>query len=317
MKTGIRFLYLLMVITLVGCEDILEEDISGDMVQLIFPLEGAEVANNVVNFQWISLRGADSYRIQIYNSGQGIVLDSVTEGANFVYPLNSGEYQWRIKGENFAYQTEYTFPVNFSVVETDNLTNQVILLSTPQTGIYTNTINLSYSWAALSAAESYYFSVNNTANNSVAYEQGGLTESMITLNGQTAADGQYSWKVKAINETSQTAFFSRNLFLDTVVPNVPQNNAPANNASQNDNTNINFTWNMAPDSGTIQSPINFVIELSTDSSFSTIFLTSETSTTTFSHTFNTPGDYFWRVKAIDEAQNQSNYSTPYKLTITE
>src|SRR5690606_12364561 len=145
----------------------------------------------------------------------------------------------------------------------DNLTNQVILLSTPQTGIYTNTINLSYSWAALSAAESYYFSVNNTANNSVAYEQGGLTESMITLNGQTAADGQYSWKVKAINETSQTAFFSRNLFLDTVVPHVPQNNAPANNASQNDNTNINFTWNMAPDSGTIQSPINFVIELST------------------------------------------------------
>src|SRR5690606_37318829 len=233
MKTGIRFLYLLMVITLVGCEDILEEDISGDMVQLIFPLEGAEVANNVVNFQWISLRGADSYRIQIYNSGQGLVLDAVTEGANFVYPLNSGEYQWRIKGKNFAYQTEYTFPVTFSVVETDNLTNQVILLSTPQTGIYTNTINLSYSWAALSAAESYYFSVNNTANNSVAYEQGGLTESMITLNGQTAADGQYSWKVKAINETSQTAFFSRNLFLDTVVPNVPQNNAPANNASQN------------------------------------------------------------------------------------
>src|SRR5690606_18134155 len=174
MKTEIRFLYLLMAITLVSCEDILEEDISGDMVQLIFPMEGVEVTNNVVNFQWMSLKGADSYRIQIYNSGQGIVLDSLAEGTNFVYPLNPGEYQWRIKGKNFAYQTEYTFPVNFSVVETDNLTNQVIFLSTPHAGIYTNTINLSYSWAALSAAESYFFSLNNTMNNSIAYEQAGL-----------------------------------------------------------------------------------------------------------------------------------------------
>src|SRR5690554_6448116 len=226
MKTKYKFLCFLAALAFAGCDDILEEDISDDAIHLIFPLEGVEVSSNVVNFQWNSLSGADSYRIQVHSPSQGILLDSVVEQTNLIYPLNAGEYQWRVKGKNFAYETPYSFSVNFSVVETDNLTNQVVLLSNPQSGIYTNNINLSFSWLALPAAESYHFSLNNTSNNAVVYEQSGITGNGISLNGQTAADGQYTWKVKAVNQTSETDFFTRNFYQDTVAPNVPQNNTP-------------------------------------------------------------------------------------------
>lgn len=315
MQTKYKFLCFLAALTFAGCDDILEEDISDDTIQLVFPLAGVEVSNNVVNFQWNSLSGADSYRIQVHSLNQGIVLDSVVEQSHFLYPLSPGEYQWRVKGRNFAYETPYTFSVNFSVIETDNLTNQVVLLSNPQSGIYTNNVNLSFSWMALPTAENYHFSLNNTVNNAVIYEQSGITGNGISLNGQTADDGQYSWKVKAVNQTSETDFFSRNFYLDTVPPNVPQNSAPADNATQDNNTDVNFSWNISPDSGAVQSAIHFVIEFSTNINFTDSFLTSETSVTNFSYTFNSPGDYYWRVKAVDKAENQSNYSNPYKLTI--
>lgn len=70
-----------------ACEDILEEDISGDMVQISYPFNNAVIESNIVSFQWGALGGADSYRIQIYRDNAAMALDSLVSSTNFSYPL--------------------------------------------------------------------------------------------------------------------------------------------------------------------------------------------------------------------------------------
>jgi hypothetical protein len=93
------------------------------------------VSSNVVNFQWNELDGADKYRIQVFNSTSGIVVDSLVTQTNFSSPIEAGSYQWRVRGENSAYESNYTFNINFSVIQTSDLTNQQVILSSPSNNL--------------------------------------------------------------------------------------------------------------------------------------------------------------------------------------
>lgn len=317
MKTVNKIWLLSLFIGIVSCDDIFEKDITNDTIQTISPSNEAVVESNVVNFQWNSLEGADKYRIQLIAYNQAIVLDSLVSKTNLTYPLTQGEYQWKVRGENFAYQSSYCTLLNLTVMETSNLANQQVVLSSPSNGFYTNDTNLTCSWLSINKAEFYDLElINMTKGQTVVYQLSNITNTSATLNNTILSqDAEYQWKIRAVNTTSKTAFASRVFSLDKVNPNQPQNNLPANNAVKVANQSITFDWVSPSDTGTIQSPISYTIEFANSNVFTTIIQTSNSSTTTFSQAFTMAGEYYWRIKTSDVAGNSSIYSAPFKFTI--
>ncbi|MDI5887618.1 hypothetical protein [Flavobacterium yafengii] len=316
MKTINKIMLFALAIVTMSCEDILEEDITNDSALIMSPLNDSKVESNVVKFQWNSLKGADNYRVQIYGANQSIVLDSLVSKTNLTYPLKQGTYQWRVRGENFAYQSSYSFPATFSTVISEDLTNQQVILSSPQNDIYVNFTNITLNWQSLPNATSYSVEVINVTNGQQIYQNSAITGISATLNIPSLADGIYEWRVKAKNGTTETLQYAgRKFSIDTVIANQPQNVTPANNSIQTINQQVSFTWTIATDSGTVQAPISYKIEFSNNENFTTISQTSNASSTTFQQTFSTAGIYFWRIKAVDLAGNVSVASAPYKFTI--
>lgn len=317
MKTLNSIILIALTIVAISCDDVFEKDITNDMVQATYPTSNLQIESNVVSFQWNELKGADKYRVQLYGSNQLIVLDSLVTSTHFTTSVSPGSYQWRVRGENFAYQSAYTFPISFSVIETEDLTNQQVVLISPASSFYTNATSLTCSWQEVSVADSYDLQlIDVTHGQSVVYEQSDITSTSVTLNSTVLAlESEYQWKIRAVNSTSQTAYTTRSFFIDRTNPNQPQNNLPATNSIQIINQPINFTWTSLTDPGTIQSPVSYFIEFSNDASFATIMQTSASATTSFSQSFTQAGIYYWRVRIKDEAGNSSTNSTSFKFTI--
>lgn len=316
MRTINKIILLAVTILTYSCEDILEEDISNDTIQILSPINNTKIESNVVSFKWNNLDGADKYRIQVYESNQSLVLDSLTSKTNITLPLNAGNYMWRVRGENYAYESTYSFPSNFSTSIPTDLTNQQVILSTPENDKFFNFINVSLNWEALNNATSYTVKVVNSSTSQEVYSKTNVTETSLTLDLSTLSDGTYEWRLKAKNADSETKQYSARKFnIDTTAPNQPKNIAPADNSTQTANTTTTYNWSIPSDVGNARSPITYVIEFATDVDFKAIFRTQNSTTTTLQQAFATTGIYYWRVRAVDNAGNVGANSTGFKFTV--
>ncbi|NUY79269.1 hypothetical protein HUK80_00060 [Flavobacterium sp. MAH-1] len=317
MKAINKIVLILLGLLCFSCEDIIEEDISDDTVTAVFPSPGTVVQSNVVTFQWQSLEGADEYRVQVYSSNQVIVADTLFSGTQATLPMNPGHYQWRVRGENSAYESSYSFPNAFDVVESDDLSQQQVILTAPAPDHLTNAPDFILSWEELSAADYYRLEILDVTNSSsLVYSQDNITQTSLTLNTTMIdQEGEYKWRVKAVNADGSTVFSSRNFSLDMTVPNAPQNSLPADEANFEPAQTVSFSWTQPQDSGVIQSAISYIIEISTNQGFTNIIQSSSVSATNFQQAFANTGDYYWRVKAKDAAGNISVPGPVYKFTV--
>jgi hypothetical protein len=316
MKTINKIILIALAILTYSCDDILEEDISDDTVQILSPANDAKIESNVVGFKWNTLKGVDKYRVQVYQSDQVLILDSLTTKTSITLPLNAGNYIWRVRGENYAYESVYSFPSNFSTIIPSNLTNQQVILSSPENDKFVNFINVSLNWEVLNNATSYSVKVINTATSQEVFSKPDLTDTSITLALTTLVDGTYEWRLKAKNADSETKQYSARKFnIDTTIPNQPKNTLPADNSIQTANSSVSYTWSIATDSGNAKSPISYIVEFASDVDFNTIIQTQNSNSTTLQQMFSTKGIYYWRVRAIDGAGNIGTNSTRFKFTI--
>lgn len=320
MKNKINFLGVLaLFLLLTSCDDIFEEDITGQSITIVNPQNGDVIEGNTVQFLWNTIHGATKYNLQVYGNNL-LIVDTTITTPPFLMVLNEGIYQWRVKGVNFAYQTDYTFPVQFEVVQTEDLTNQIVVLGSPSDNLYTNNTNITFTWQALPSATSYtleILKVTQTGNITVLLEEGISTISFTTDNTILNDDAHYIWRVKAVNETSATIFSSRNLYVDTVEPSLPILLTPEFEEEFDTNEQVNFSWNFGTDTGNFPSPIRSYFEIATDINFNTILENGSTSTTNVSFEFVTPGTYYWRVSGEDLAGNTGPFNQNGKFIINE
>lgn len=316
MKTINKIILIALAILTYSCEDILEEDISDDTVQILSPINNSNIESNVVSFKWNSLNGADKYRIQIYESDQVLILDSLTTKTSITLPLNAGNYIWRVRGENYAYESVYSFPSNFWTTIPDDLTNQQVILSSPDNEKFVNFTNVTLTWEPLKNATTYRLRVVNTATGQEVYPQTDLTDTSFTLDLPNLADGTYEWRLKAKNAETETKQYSARKFnIDTTVPNQPKNTLPIDNSTQTVNSSVTYTWSIATDIGNAKSPVTYIIEFASDVDFNSIVQTQYSNSTTLQYTFSATGVYYWRVRAVDGAGNIGTNSTGFKFTV--
>lgn len=302
-----------------SCDDILEDDISDNQVITVSPTEGQTISGEFVNFQWQALDGADQYRVLVSDNEMNnlTVIDSLVVGQQLGVSIGAGSYNWTIRGENFGYVTGYSIPQNFEVVFSDDLTNQQINLSSPSDLFYTNDPDILLTWEPNNAALTYNFELLKDLNGITTISQeSNIIESNFTPEETLFdEDAQYIWRIQGVNENSQTAFFERSLFIDRVVPNTPILIQP-DNQEDLDGLEVFFEWSLGQDTGTVQSDLSTIVQLSLDTNFTQIIDTIELTTETgLTYTFSNGGVYYWRVQLRDLAGNLGDYSQIRTFTL--
>ncbi len=303
----------------IDCDDIFEENISEDIVTVLSPKQDDKIVGNTVTFMWDALDGADKYNVQVSRlNSLEIVLDSLTENSLLSVPIQSGEYSWRVRGENFAYQSGYSLPIEFNVQTTEDLSGQNVFLNSPSDNFFTKNNTAILVWSSIEAADHYVLQLSKTSgnNSSVVLEEDSLSNTSYTLeSGILESDAIYKWSVKAVNENSETPYKTRTLFLDTTAPNPPSLISP--NHTETVSTTVSFSWNSGQNIGIVQSPLSSHLEIATDENFSSIIqlYSIDGGSAEKQHVFSTTGIYYWRVTIEDEAGNQSLYSSTRSITV--
>jgi hypothetical protein len=124
------------------------------------------------------------------------------------------------------------------------------------------------------------------------------------------ADGVWYWQVKAKSQTGNNSGYQAIPFvftLDTVIPNIPFLLNPSDDSSVCDNTPL-FVWTQSV--GRIATPVTYTLQYCLSPSFSNP-ITIEG----IAYYFYTMPDsmslddttYYWRVEAVDMANNHSGY----------
>ncbi|WP_445713183.1 hypothetical protein [Flavobacterium sp.] len=298
----------LLVFTFLSCEEVLmEDDISDETIVLLAPADNAQFFSTSVTLTWEPVQYATKYRLQIakpnFATATEIVLDTELTTTSFTQQLNIGDYEWRVKAINSAYETNYVAR-RLTVVSNDEFDNNIVVLNNPSNSLNSNSVNQTLSWNAVIGATSYQLQIFDNSSTLVSNQTLATTSY-----SHTFTEGNFTWKVRASNGTDYTLYSSRTILIDTTLPNVPTLTAPTN-ASTTSSSNISFNWNRIPISGSQEFDSLYV--------YSNVALTNlvlkKRVTNPHSETILDNGTYYWRMKSFDEAGNVSAASSTFSFT---
>jgi hypothetical protein len=304
----------LAIIVCTGCSDIIVPDISDDQVQLVAPADG--LATNVQShkFFWEPFEDAEEYNLRIvspsFDSTLTIFLDSTIEGNQVDLVLPYGSYEWNIIALNSAYSSAccQTFRLTIQNDSSANLSNQTILLSAPSDQFNTNDPTINFQWQPLSGAETYLLQVGTPDFSTLSLEK---ELAMPSYNHTVSNDGQYGWRVRAVNESSltMTAWKQRLFTLDRTAPSTPELEFPTNGDTLEIATkDPDLFWTSSSD---ILADTVFIY----NNAQRDLLLLEASTTLRELNLDGTPvdqgsplEDYFWEVISVDKAGNVSGKS---------
>jgi hypothetical protein len=302
-------------ITLSGCKDVFEKDLSDDSVYLITPLDSAVAKVLQQNFRWEENSEALFYELQIvspsFSKPASFELDTTISKTMFLHTLlPSLQYQWRVKAVNGSSSSLYSTRTLFTDT-TNSLTNYEVQLISPSQNLATNNVDVVFTWQEVPNAKDYNIELryNNQQNEVVNNLRLRTDSAQITLTN--LPEGDFLWYVQGHNDFSVTPYASRNIVVDITAPLKPTLLLPTHMDSIN-SFPTTFSWNSDNASG---STVSNKLEIYTDTSSFNLAL--EYTTTNNSAPIDTLniGSYFWRVKSEDAAGNIGSYSTIYEFTV--
>lgn len=303
-----KFFFFLSSLTLFSCEGvILETDITDQKVVILAPFDKAQFSSTSITFSWEKVTDATKYHLQIakpnFENALQIVLDTTITSNSFTQQLPVAAYEWRVEAINSVYKTPFTNRF-FTVVNNDNFENNTVVLTSPDNNLVTKVVEQNLKWSDIIGATSYQVQIVD-GTDAVINDQT-ITASNLSY---SFPEGNYSWKVRAINGTIHTLYSSRNILIDATQPNTALLSTPADKSSTADN-DITFKWNRVPIAGSTEKDSIYVY---TDSALSILEFKSEV---TGSFTKNLEaGTYYWFLKSFDLAGNSSEKSSVFNFTI--
>jgi hypothetical protein len=217
--------------------------------------------------------------------------------------------------------TEILLRGRFSQLQADNTAPAAPALETPQNNSYLNTTTITFGWTNTTDADNdtldYILEIYNdtnltnihTTNSSIA-ETATPTQTNITLlDNQT-----YYWQIIANDSgKNSTPSENRSITVDQILPVNFNLTSPTNGTSSTDNS-PNLIW----DPGTDSNLDNYTIEISTLKNFSLVDRIQNSTTNSFSDWNSTldANTYYWRVSAVDKANNQRRSDLPFTFIVT-
>ena len=305
LQTKTIFVLFALQLTIQGCDDLIEKDLSNESVKVNVPQSNYISSNYQVQFWWESNKNARTYRVQIvspsFDSLNNFILDTLVSGTKLTYTLFPGIYQWRIRAENPSSSSRYQV-YNFKVDTTSDLTGQLFYTVSPASDLYTNELEILYEWHVFPYATNYEYNLLDSVN---VVRKVRLTTSNFLRD--TLVEGKYKWRVKAVNGNNQTSSqYSdlKTIVIDVTAPSPSLLNSPADNDSVT--SIVKLKWDKNSD------VYSDSLYLSTDSLFSNMVGTYETGLNYIDLSNLNPNTrYYWRIRSKDKAGNVSGYS-PYR-----
>lgn len=303
-----KFLFLLFFLTLFSCEGVLlETDITDHEVVLVAPYNKAQFFSTSVTFSWENVADATKYHLQIakpnFENPLQIVLDTIVTNNSFTQQLPVADYEWRVQAINSAYKTPFASRF-FTVVSNDNFEDNTVVLNSPVNNIVVKVLDQNLKWTAIIGATGYQVQIVD-GNDAVINDQT-VTASNLSY---SFPEGSYSWKVRAINGTTQTVYSSRKILIDVTKPNTAVLSTPVDKSTTTVN-DITFKWNRVPVAGSTEKDSIYVY---TDSAFTILQFKGEVNNS-FTKNLDA-GTYYWFLKSFDFAGNSSEKSAVFNFTI--
>lgn len=301
-KSGATFMCIVFVV-FTGCVAIVEPNISSEEVILMAPADGLKTYYSTQTFWWNEVVNANSYQLQVvtpsFDYVERLILDTIITSNKFSTSLYPAQFQWRVRAANYSYITDFS-TWSFEIDSTFNLSNQAVVLINPSNNDTTNKAGFLFEWDKMYNASMYIFQLDKYG---VQIRHDTTTENQILV--ENFEDASYSWRVKAINDISETNFFSRSFFIYTVIPSPPVLKLPQNNEEYTSSDIIQFSWER--DQESIPS-ITDNLFIANDSLFDQVIIDKECPNPNYENIFDT-GIYFWKVNSVDKAGNVSDFSS--------
>ena len=312
-QTGF-LLFILGFCLLSSCNEFFLEDIDDDTVEIFAPVDGTETEIVTPTFWWGKVNGAEGYRLQIvspsFESAEALLRDTLVDGDKFEDTLFPGEFEWRVRAENSEFQTEWSY-AKLTIVDSEDLTRQTVRLRKPLDGQFLNGSEVSFKWDTLSFADSYEIRIyEGNWEQTLVVDSLGIEDNIISLN---LSDSKYTWGIMAINEQSESLFTYRSFVLDNTSPDVPTLSMPEDRASLMEET-IDFGWESSDPKWEVVYDSLLVYEVVNNDELE-LYHSDRYNTKTASLDLEQGKEYLWKVKSIDRAGNESEYSESYTFTV--
>ncbi|AWX43276.1 hypothetical protein HME9304_00263 [Flagellimonas maritima] len=210
------------------------------------------------------------------------------------------------------------------ILEVPDISDRTVPVLAPldETLLSSNTVN--FNWQAVDDATAFEIQIatpnfDNTTQivlDSIIVED--TLGNIATRIVQNLPNGNYSWRIKAMNSDYETAYALNDFLvdgdedLDVTPPNTPQLVMPANGVTQSENE-VNFSWTRTDVSGTAERDSIFIFS---DESLQSLVTKAIGANKTFT-TNMAAGTFYWRVRAYDAAGNESDNSSTFNFTVEE
>ncbi len=292
-------------------------------VTLISPSDGAYLNESTIDFVWNkandALSGIDYYVLQytVNSSFSSGVVETTLVDTTFTTALSDTTYYWRVKARDRA-----TNQSNWSSVwsfEIDTQAPSTPMLISPVGGVYLNNSVIGFEWSGVQmfgfgfgrdrSPIKYVLQVDTSISFSMPVAVDTVTNTYDTL---VLSEDNYFWRVRAYDFAGNESPFSApdSFGVDLTAPSAPVLISPGNGTLLNTN-NPTFIWHKSIDN--LSGIDHYLLQYDTDGSFSNPITTSISDTI---YTSYLPDSlYYWRVKAVDRATNQGNWSSVWSFEI--
>jgi hypothetical protein len=306
---------------------------------LLTPESGSQ-ANTSPKFVWSEVTDPSgvTYNLQVASdmafasmilTKQGLTTPGyeVAQTEMFGLTKKTAPYYWRVKAiDGAGNESEWTSPANFYTQ--DSTPPALPLLLSPQNDSQSALLP-AFTWSEISDVSGVNYSLQVSKDIGFTrlfiYKQGLSTASYQATQAEklelTKQLSPYYWRVKAIDGVgNESTWTSPNTFYtqDSTPPATPVSLKPAQGSQQSAETS--FSWLASDD----PSGVTYTLQVSQDAAFSHLVAVKDGLKTTeyklskaekLASSTETTGVYYWRVKAIDGAVNESAWSTPNEFKI--
>lgn len=298
---------------LAACSEFIEPSIEHREIQILAPANGLETNSYQQTFWWNPMEDALYYRLQVvstrFDSISKLVLDTLVRKDKFTYTLDPGKYEWRVRGENGSSASAYA--LRSLVIYPSSLSDQVLQLSLPASGISVSKPQIRFEWLKLFGATNYRLQVDR--NNFLDEKNMDLnitTENLVFL--QTlSVEGNYQFRVRAENATQNSKWSTvRSFNYDTTGPDRPLLSTPLNR--QLVSRPVKLVWNKVADAEKYEV---WVYKSDGETPYSTAYPKTVSATELSFDAGEVAEVVAWRVRAFDKAGNAGAYSELRTFTL--
>ncbi len=173
--------------------------------ELVFPINGEEVSNSSVTFEWSEIDFAETYKLQVstqpYFTSTDMIHDLVVDDNSHTITLeNNGTYYWRVRAESEFTESEWPTRGEFVLNTATSINPDEVPIAFALSQNYPNPFNpttaISFTLPDAGFATLSVYNLNGQLVANLVNEQMSAGQHSVMFNAESLASGTYLYRLK-------------------------------------------------------------------------------------------------------------------------